>query len=81
MPIFKGTAEWNNWSDSECLIQLAGHLRGKAHQEFLLLDPSEKSTYAQAISALSSKFNFRSRLVAAPDFRHATQGPKLEGEA
>ena len=57
------------------MIQLAGHLRGKARQEFLLLDPSEKSTYAQAISTLSSKFNFRSRSVAAQDFRNATQGP------
>jgi len=75
LPILKGAAEWNNWSDSECLIQLAGHLQGKARQEFLLLDPLEKSTYAQAISALSSKFNFRSRSLAAQDFRHATQGP------
>jgi len=74
LPIFKGAAEWNNWSDTECLLQLAGHLRGKARQEFLLLDPSNKSTYADAVSALSSKFNFANRSLAAQDFRHATQG-------
>ena len=56
-------------------MQLAGHLRGKARQEFLLLDPSDKSTYAHAVSELSSKFNFGSHSLAAQDFRHATQGP------
>ena len=65
---FKGSAEWNNWSDAECLLQLAGHLRGKARQEFLLLDPSDKSTYTHAVTALSSKFNFGSRSLAAQDF-------------
>ena len=41
----------------------------------LLLDPSDKSTNAHAVSALSSKFNFGSCSLAAQDFRHATQGP------
>ena len=73
IPTFKGTAEWNGWSDSECLLQLSGYLRGKARQEFLLLEQSSKSTFAQATAALSKKFNFGNRTLAAQDFRHATQ--------
>ena len=38
---FERPAEWNNWSDTECLLQQAGHLRGKARQEFSLLTPYE----------------------------------------
>ena len=34
LPTFERVAEWNNWSDSECLLQLAGHLKDKARQEF-----------------------------------------------
>ena len=33
LPTFKVAAEWNGWSDPECLLQLSGFLRGKAQQE------------------------------------------------
>ena len=26
LPTFKGAAEWNGWSDPECLLQLSGYL-------------------------------------------------------
>jgi len=68
LPIFKGAAEWKNWSDNEWLLQIAGYAK------FLLLDPSQKSTYAQAVSAFSSKFNYRNCSLAAQDSRHAEQG-------
>jgi len=74
LPNFKRAAEWNTWSDALCLLQFAGHLQGKARQEILLLDPSDKSTYACAVTALSSKFNFGSCSLASQDFRHANQG-------
>ena len=74
LPTFERAAEWNNWSDSECLLQLAGHLKGKARQEFSLLMPGEKSTFTMAKSALRSRLEMGSKTLAAQDFRHATQG-------
>jgi len=73
LPTFKRAAEWNTWSDAVCLLQFAGHLQGKSRQEFLLLDPSDKSTYACAVTALSSKY-FGSCSLAPQDFLHAYQG-------
>ena len=37
LPTLERTAQWNNWSDNEKLMQLAGHLRGKAAREYSLL--------------------------------------------
>ena len=39
---------WNGWSDEEKLMQLAGHLRGKAQQEWALLPEDQKRTFAKA---------------------------------
>ena len=33
LPILECTATWNNWTESEKLLHLAGYLRGKAAQE------------------------------------------------
>lgn len=41
-------AEWNGWSERETLIQLAGHLRGRALQEWDLLAPHEKQSLQEA---------------------------------
>ena len=30
LPTLERTAVWNGWTDEEALIQLAGHLRGRA---------------------------------------------------
>lgn len=73
LPTFRGAAEWNGWSDPECLLQLSGYLRGKAQQEFLLLEESNKSTFTQVIAALGKKVNSGNRTLAAQDFQHATQ--------
>ena len=74
LPTFERAAEWNNWSDTECLLQLAGHLGGKARQEFSLLTPEEKSTFTRAKAAVRSRLEVGSKTLAAQDFRHATQG-------
>ena len=71
--LLKGAAEWNGWSDPECLLQLSGYLRGKAWQEFLLLEESNKFNFTQAIAAVGKKLNSGNRTLAAQDFRHATQ--------
>ena len=39
LPVLRN--EWNNWDQDELLIQLVGHLRGQALQEWNLMDATE----------------------------------------
>ena len=73
LPALQRAAEWNGWSNGETLIQLAGHLRGRALQEWGLLSSHDKSTLDRAISALRNRLDPCSRALAAQDFRHASQ--------
>ena len=54
-PTFERTAEWNGWNEEECRLQLAGYLSGKAREEFLLLTPEEKSTFAKTKIAMKNR--------------------------
>ena len=54
-------------------MQLAGHLKGRALQEYNLLRPEEKESFESAVEALRSRLEPGSKAVAAQDFRHATQ--------
>ena len=69
LPTFEKAAEWNNWSDLECLLQLAGHLRGKARQEFSLLTPEEKSKFTMAKTAMRSRLEVGSKTLAAHTYQ------------
>lgn len=73
LPTLERTADWNGWTDEDTLIQLAGHLKGRALQEWSLLPDCEKTNYSEAIGALRSRLDPGSRLMAAQDFRHASQ--------
>ena len=73
LPTFERAAEWNGWTDAERLIQLAGHLRGKARQEFSLLSLDAKSTFMKAKSAMRSRLDTGNKKIAAQDFRHSSQ--------
>ena len=42
LPALQRAAEWNGWSKSKTFIQLAGHLRGRALQEWGLLSARER---------------------------------------
>ena len=68
--------EQQNGMAGQILMQLAGHLRGKARQEFALLSADDKVTFANAIVAMRGKLDAGSRALAAQDFRHATQDPQ-----
>ena len=67
-------ATWNRWSEEELLMQLAGHMRGRALQEWDLLDESDKAMFAVATQSLRSRLDPGSRALAAQDFRHTIQG-------
>ena len=49
LPTLEQTATWNDLTENEKLLQLAGHLRGKAAQEWALLSTANKSTFAIAL--------------------------------
>ena len=52
VPALERAAQWNGWTESEQLLQLAGHLRGKALQEWNLLQAEEKSSLGRAVKSL-----------------------------
>ena len=73
-PTFERAAEWNGWTDSERLLQLAGHLRGKARQE---LPTSDKVTFARAVAAMRGKLDAGGWALAAQDFYTGTTGDSV----
>ena len=73
LPILERAAIWNEWTPEESLMQLAGHLRGQALQEWKLLLPEEKANYQAAIKALKERLDPGNQTLAALDFRHSSQ--------
>ena len=73
LPTLERAATWYGWSSEEQLMQLAGHLRGKALQEWNLMGQTEKSTYKDAASELSRRLDPGGRIMAVQDFRHTVQ--------
>ena len=66
-------ATWNGWTTSEALMQLSGHLKGRALQEWKLLTSEHKVSYQTVIKALREKLDPGNQTLAALDFRHTTQ--------
>ena len=64
---------WNEWTAEESLMQLAGYLRGRAAQEWKLLQPEDKISYQAATRALKDRLNPGNQALAALDFHHICQ--------
>ena len=75
LPSLERASLWNGWSDGDKLLQLAGHLRGRAFLEWNLLASDEKGTFSGAVEA---RLDPGSKTMAAQDFRHSAQ---LENES
>jgi len=60
-------------AEEEHLMQLAGHLKGRALQEWNLLRPEERSTFSIAIKSLRARVDSSNKTLAAQDFRHTMQ--------
>ncbi len=71
------TARWNGWTPDEILIQLVEHLKGRAKQEWNLVQESDKETYKKAVAALRGCLHPGNKVVAAQDFRYMR--PKKRG--
>ena len=69
LPALVRAADWNGWTKPELLIQLAGHLKGRARQEWSLLPETEKSEYKKGVRALRARLDTGSKALAAQDFR------------
>ena len=52
LPALERAATWNGWSEEDRLLQLAGHLRGRAIQEWDLIADAKKSTFQLVVKAL-----------------------------
>ena len=66
-------ATWNAWNEGEKLLQLAGYLKGKALQEWNLMEDLDKGSYNRATATLKGRMDHGSMKLAAQDFRHAAQ--------
>ena len=76
LPTLEQAAKWNNWSDEEKVMQLAGHLRGKAAREYSLLSSEEKQSFTTAVQALKVCLDPGSCALAAQEFRNTVQMDK-----
>ena len=65
LPALRRSADWNGWTEGDLLIQLAGHLKGRALQVWNLIADEEKRTYSQATGALRGRLDPGSRIMAA----------------
>ena len=80
LPALERASEWNGWSAGDLLLQFAGHLRGRALQEWNLIDSAEKQTYSDAREALRLRLDPGTKTLAAQEFRHSLQGISAIGE-
>ena len=76
LPSLQRAADWNEWSEPEILIQLAGHLRGRALQEWNLLDDIDKENWQCGIKVLQNRLEHGNSTIAAQEFRHLYQDKK-----
>ena len=73
LPSLERAASWNAWTDEEKLLQLAGHLRGRALQEWNLIPVEDRPIFTDAVKSLRSRIDPESCVLAGQDFRHAVQ--------
>ena len=73
LPSLQRASQWNGWEPEEVLIQLPGHLKGRALQEWNLLEEVDKNSYNRAVVALGSRLDTGSKVIASQDFRHLAQ--------
>ena len=55
LPSLERASTWNAWTADERAMQLAGHLKGRALQEYNLLRPEEKESFESAVHTAKNK--------------------------
>ena len=74
LPSLRRASQWNNWTAEEQLMQLAGHLKGRALAEWNLLSGDEVESLETAVKCLKERLDPCSRVLAGQDFRRTVQG-------
>lgn len=64
LPVLEWAASWNEWSESDKLLQLAGHLRRKALQEWGLIGEADKTTFKEAVNTLRTRLDPGSKTMS-----------------
>jgi len=70
LPILERAATVNGWTQEETLMQLVRHLRGRALQEWKLLNPTDKTTYYSTIKALRERLDPGKQNLSLLDLCH-----------
>ena len=65
LPTLESAAKWNNWSEEELLLQLAGHLRGRAFREWNLMKEEDRKVYTTAVQVLRGRVDTGQQALAA----------------
>ena len=73
LPSLERASLWNAWTEEEKLMRFAGHLRGRALQEWNLLSDGKKATLGATVKSLGSRIDDGCKVVAAQHFRHLQQ--------
>ena len=73
LPGLNLASRWNDWTPEERLIQLAGHLRGRAEAEWNLLSTDETRNFERAIHNLRERLDPCSKVLAGQDFFSGAQ--------
>ncbi len=80
LPSLIRAAKWNDWTETEQLIQLAGHLRGCALQEWNLMEEGDQTSWDKCLTVLQERLDQGTKVLATQDFRHTVQ-EEMEGVA
>jgi hypothetical protein len=64
---------WNTWADDETLLDLVGHLRGGALEEWNLMDVSDKTDFSKAVDSLRRCLEPGSKTLAAQELQRVSQ--------
>ena len=73
LPTVERAAKWNGWNEEEHLMQLEGHLKGKALQEWTLMSREERSDIGVGTAKLRERIDPVNPFVAVQEFRHLMQ--------
>ena len=73
LPSLERASVWNDWTEQEKLLQLAGHLDGRALQEWNLMKAEDKVRFGKAVDVLRNRIDPANKSAAAQDFRHTSQ--------
>ena len=81
LPTLERAAQWNAWSEAELLQQLGGHLRGRAFQEWNLIEDEDHRDCSRAVKALKERLDPGLCTLATQEFRHTRQRESEQRQA